>query len=354
MLEPERYGADELVDCALLLLEKVGLRAAMARDVAETLVEADLLGHDTHGLALLAPYLNELDRGQMARDGSYQVLAERPAVANWDGQRLPGPWLVRRAIDWAHSRARTHGMATVTLRRSHHIACLAAYLEPIARAGLMGIIASSDPAVASVAPFGGTQAVMTPNPLAVAIPTSGDPILVDVSMSVTTNGLSGRLRAAGKRGPHKFWLDSLGQATDDPGVIFAQPPGTILPLGGVEAGHKGYGLGLTIEALTSALAGYGRADLVEGWGANVFVQLLDPDAFGGVGAFTWQTDYLAQACRGSTPRSPDQPVRLPGERALARKREQLRDGVALHEAILPALQPWSTRLEVPLPIARQA
>lgn len=242
-----------------------------------------------------------------------------------------------------------HGAATVVIRRSHHIGCLAAYLEAPARAGLLVMLASSDPAVASVAPFGGSQAVFTPNPIAVGIPTSGDPVMIDVCASVTTNGMSARLKNAGQRGEHAWWLDALGRPTDDPAVIFAQPPGTILPLGGLEAGHKGYGLALTVEALTGALAGHGRADLPDGWGATVYLQLYDPAAFAGAGAFTWQADWLVDACRRSAPRVAGQPVRLPGERALARKREQLASGVALHPAIMPALEPWASRLGVDPP-----
>jgi LDH2 family malate/lactate/ureidoglycolate dehydrogenase len=349
--ETARHAADALVAFARALLEAAGMETDLAVDVAEVLVEGDLLGHDTHGLALLAGYLGELDKGRMTRIGEPEVLAERSVVATWDGDRLPGPALVRRAIEWAKPRARLHGTASVAIRRSHHIACLAAYLEPAARAGLLIEIYSSDPAAASVAPFGGTQAVFTPNPLAVGIPTSGDPILIDVSASVTTNGMTARMKAAGRRGEHRWWLDALGQPTDDPAVLFANPPGTILPLGGLDVGHKGYGLALMIEAMTGGLAGYGRADVVEGWGATVCVRLTDPDAFGGLSSFTWQTDWLVDACRRSAPRDPSHPVRLPGERALSRKREQLESGVALHPSILPALQPWAKRLHVAPPPA---
>jgi LDH2 family malate/lactate/ureidoglycolate dehydrogenase len=146
------------------------------------------------------------------REGEPRVLAERTVAATWDGERLPGPWLVRRAIDWARPRAQMHGSATVVIRRSHHIACLAAYLEPVARAGLLMMLTCSDPATASVAPFGGTQAVFTPNPLAVGIPTSGDPVMIDISASITTNGMTNRLKHAGQLGAHPWWLDALGPA----------------------------------------------------------------------------------------------------------------------------------------------
>jgi len=256
---------------------------------------------------------------------------------------------VRRAIAWAQPRAREHGAATVVIRRSHHIACLAAYLEPVAREGLLIELFSSDPAVASVAPFGGIRPVFTPNPLAVGIPGGADPILVDISASVTTNGMSNRLKAQGALGEHDWWLDAQGRPTRDPSVITATPPGTILPLGGLEAGHKGYGLALGIEALTAGLAGFGRADAVTGWGATVCVRLTDPQAFAGHEAFVRQVDWLIDACHGAGARDPARPVRLPGERGLARKREQLRDGVALHPSILPPLQPWAQRFGLPPP-----
>ena len=132
-------------------------------------------------------------------------------------------------------------------------------------------------------------------------------------------------------------------------MLFAQPPGTILPLGGLDAGHKGYGLALAIEAMTGGLAGFGRADPSEGWGATVCVRLTDPGAFAGLDAFVRQTDWIARACRGSVPRDAARPVRLPGERALSRKREQRTHGVALHPSILPALERFAHAHGLPPP-----
>jgi len=347
--ERTRYGAAALTDFAGRLLAAAGLPPGVARDVAEVLVEGDLLGHDTHGLALLAPYLAEIEKGSMSKVGEPEVVSRRASVATWDGRHLAGPWLVRQAIEWAGPLAREHGAATVVIRRSHHIACLAAYLERVARAGLMIEIQSSDPAVASVAPFGGTQAVFTPNPIAVGIPTSRDPIMIDVSSSVTTNGLSNRMRAAKVKGEHDWWLDAQGQPGNDPAVLFTTPPGTILPLGGLDSGHKGYGLLLMVEAMTAALGGFGRADAPQGWGAAVMVRISDPAAFGGLAAFTRQTDWLADACHASAPRTAGQSVRLPGERGLARKAEQVAHGIALPPTILSGLGDWAGRHHIDLP-----
>lgn len=346
-----RYRPEELVRFAEALFAAAGLDADKARTVAGLLVEADLMGHTTHGLALAAPYLGEVEKGGMAATGEPGVVRDKGACLTWDGRRLPGVWLAARAVDEAVGRAGRLGTGTVVVRDAHHIACLAAFLTRATDRGMMVILASSDPSVASVAPFGGTRAVFTPNPVAVGIPTGEgrDPVLVDVSTSVTTNGMSARLRAEGRRFDHPWLLDAGGRPTDDPEVLYADPPGTILPLGGLDHGHKGYGLTLMVEALTQGLGGFGRAEAPTGWGASFTVQALDPEAFGGLEGFTRETGHVADLCKASPPRPGVEAVRLPGEAALARKRRALAEGVALYPGVMPALEPWAKRLGVEPP-----
>ena len=331
------YSADALLRFGTALLEKAGLDSEPSGAVARTLVDGDLLGHDTHGLALLAPYVKALETGGMAKTGAPIVLSDRGASLAWEGQKLPGPWLVHSGIDALAPRARQYGSATLVIRRSHHIACLAAYLLRAAEAGFMMVLASSDAAVKSVAPHGGTRGVFTPNPIAFGIPTSGTPYLVDISASVTTNGMSARMHKAGRQFEHAWMLDAAGNPSHDPGVLAQDPPGTILPLGGLEAGHKGFGLALAVEALTAGLSGHGRADPPDGWGATVFMSLYDPSAFGGSADFMRQMDWVGAACRDNPPRPGVDGVRMPGDRGLARKAEQEAHGVALHPTIAPML-----------------
>ena len=344
-----RFAADSLVAFATALVERSGVRADIARDVADVLVTGDLLGHTTHGLALLAPYLVEIEKGAMAKSGEPAIVNSRPAAQTWDGGRLPGPWLTLRALDAAAAMAATHGTGTVVIRRSHHIACLAVYLLRATERGLVAIVQSSDPIVAAVVPHGGLTPIVTPNPIAAGLPTSGDPILIDISSSITSMGFAKQQMNAGKRLPGAWLIDHEGNATDDPSALFAEPKGALLPLGGLDAGYKGFGLALLIEALTAGLSGHGRADPPEGWGGTVFVQVLDPEAFGGLAAFTRQMDHMASAAHASTPRPGVTRVRLPGEAGMARLREQRAHGVALYPTIMPALVPWAKKLGVTVP-----
>jgi L-lactate dehydrogenase len=349
--KPTRYGVEKVRNFARELTAHAGVRMDIARDVVEVLLDADLLGHTTHGLALLSPYLEELAQGRMAKDGEPKVCSRRAAAETWDGERLPGPWLTLRALDRAAAMARTCGTGTVVIRRSHHIACLAAYLRRATEQGLIAIIESSDPTVAAVVPHGGVTPFITPNPIAAGLPTSGDPIMIDVSTSITSMGYAQQQMIAGKSLPGPWLIDAQGNATADPGVLFGEFKGALLPLGGLDAGHKGFALAILIEAMTAGLAGHGRADPPAGWGGTVFVQVLDPEAFGGLAAFKRQMDALADAAHNSKPRPGVDRVRLPGERGLQRYREQIAHGVALYPTIMPALAVWAEKYGVTVPVA---
>ena len=335
--EQPAYRAESLRELATTLLTHAGLNPTMAPSVASTLVEGDLLGHDTHGLALLPGYLKELQSGSMAANGHYQVISDKPAVAVWDGQRLPGPWLIEQGLNVIMPRARELGMASLVIGRSHHIACLAVYLMRAAQEGFVMVLASSDPNSASVAPFGGTRAVFTPNPIAIGYPCSNGDVLIDISASITTNGMSNRKAAAGERFANDWLLDAQGTPTNDPQVLNQDPAGTILPIGGLEYGHKGYGLALMIEALTGGLAGFGRADPKQGWGATVHITLYDIASFAGTSAFAKQMDEVAKQCLDNPPRPGVTAVRLPGQAGQTKRQAQLKSGVRLHPDIPKSL-----------------
>ncbi len=352
-MKDRRYRAEDLRTFAAHLLERAGLVAGRAAAVAGILVEGDLMGKTTHGLQLMGLYLKEARGGGMTLAGEPDVVADTEGVFTWDGNYLPGPWLVLTAMDEAERRVRRYGVVTAVIRRSHHIGPLQAYLARATEKNLMMILMASDPREDSVVPHGGLAPCYSPNPVAVGIPTDGAPILVDVSLSTTANGVVNRARAEGKRLPGPWLKDARGQPSDDPNVRFTEPPGALYPLGGADLGYKGFGLGLMVEALTAALGGHGRADRPTAWGASVFLQLIDPARFGGAEAFRRETGFLTDLCRSSPVAAGDPPVQMPGDGALRRRAEQLAAGVRLYPGIMEMLTERGAELgvEPPAPIA---
>ena len=348
-----RLPADRLIAFGQQLLHAAGQPSDRAQDVAEVLVEGDLLGHTTHGLSLLPLYLEEIARLRMPTTGEPTVIADQGSAVTWDGGYLPGPWLLRKAVALALERLQQHPLAVVVIRRAHHLACLQTYLRSVAESGVVILLTCTDPANRWVVPPGGTKPQYSPNPIAAGIPTTGEPHLIDISLSTTAAGTCVRAAKAGERLPGPWLADAQGQPTDDPRPLVDRQEGGLYPLGGFDLGYKGFGLALIMEALTSALCGHGRSDGNAQWGSSVFLMLIDPARFGGREAFARETSFLAEACRQTPTPEGGAPVRLPGEAALARRREQLAHGVALHPSILPALQPWADQLGVAMPASSQ-
>jgi LDH2 family malate/lactate/ureidoglycolate dehydrogenase len=344
-----RYNIEELILYIEALFLAAGMDADKSAIVAQLLVEADLMGHTTHGIAQAPAYLSGLENGLMLGTGDPIIVSDRGAAITWDGQRISGVWLTAMAIDLSVDRAKKYGTATMAIRRSGHIACLAAFLTRATDKGCMIELASSDPSIVSVAPYGGTKPAFTPNPIAIGIPTNKNPILIDISASITTNGLTGRLFSEGKKLPGDWVQDKSGRATNDPSVLFTEPPGTILPIGGKEYGHKGFGLALMIEALTQGLSGLGRADPPEGWGAAVYLKVTDPSAFGGMDEFIRQTSWLAESCRNNPPEEGVDKVRLPGDNAILNKAEAIANGLELYPGLLDGLKTFSDNYNISVP-----
>ena len=346
-----RYRAEELEALARGLLERTGMPVEKAIDVANVLVEGDLLGKSTHGLALLPLYLRDIEAGGMTLVGDPDVLNDFGACQNWDGRKLPGPWLLRRATAEAIGRAKRFGMGAVGIQRSHHTACLGAYLRPAIDADCMMLLTLTDPGHRSVAPFGGVTPVLTSNPLAFGAPAPDAPILIDMSTALMTNGGVAAYRQRGEALPFPFLMDAHGQTSTDPNIIGADPPGTILPLGGLEAGHKGFSISLMVELLTGCLSGRGRAEGDDGWSAAVFILVIEPAAFGGTELFRRQVKALAGQCRASRSRPGLDHVDLPGARSLAKRERQQRDGVLLSAAIVAELVSIAGHHGVSMPTA---
>ena len=345
----QRYRVDSLRQLAQALFVAAGMDADKAQSVAEVLVTGDMVGQRTHGMALCPQYLEQIEKGLMAKSGEPEVVRDSQAVFVWDGNYLPGPWLAARAIEQAVARVAQHGVVTGVIRRSHHIACLTSLIKQATDHGLAIILASSDPASGFIAPYGGKEPLFTPNPIAIGYPGTEAPVWIDVSTSITTVGMARQKSAADTPFAHPWLMDSDGNPTNDPHALDPGANGTLLPLGGREYGHKGFGLSLMIEMLTHGLGGFGRLDSEKRWGANVFLQLLDPAAFAGRDAFLRQMDFITGRCHANAPIDPADPVRMPGEMAQRRIREATASGLDVAPKVLEALTAAAGRYGVTLP-----
>jgi LDH2 family malate/lactate/ureidoglycolate dehydrogenase len=346
-----RVAYHALAPFAQALLLRAGLDADKAAAVARLLALTDGLGRRTHGLAMVTTYLAELEKGTMAKTGAPTVVKDTGATAVWDGHYLPGLWLTEHAIEVACARADTFGIAAIAIARSHHIGCLAALVKGAADRGYVALIANSDPSGARVAPYGGTRALFTPNPFAFGYPGAEHPVLIDTCASITTTSMTRRKHARGEQFDHPWLLDAQGTPTTDPAVLeHATPRGSLQLTGGVDHGHKGFGLALMIETLSQALSGHGRADAPTRWGGNVYVQVLRSDFFAGADAFAQQSEFLSNACRENPPIHSDAPVRVPGDAAAQHLAHARREGVAFDADVWEKIAAWAAKLAVPLPV----
>lgn len=343
-----RYAAEDLVQSTRRLFTAAGLEDEIAHSVAEILVEADLLGYDTHGLQFVPAYLGAIEAGRMKLAGRPEIIRDSGNVLVLDGDRLPGQWAVLQGLNLALERIREHPMLSVAIRRSGNISCLATYARRAAEAGYLAIVTASAPGNSVVAPHGGRRALLSTNPIAFAIPADGHPILADTSTSSITNRAIERAIRQQTPLPADRVVDSGGRPSTDPEAVFADPPGAILPLGGMELGHKGFAFSLLVEALTSGLAGAGRSEGA-GAGNNTFLLLLDPEAYSGSDYLRREMTHLAAEVRETPPVEGGEAVRLPGDRAYERYNEQKRIGVQLHPEITGLLRPCFEKYGLSMP-----
>jgi LDH2 family malate/lactate/ureidoglycolate dehydrogenase len=288
---------------------------------AHVLVEAELKGHPSHGLLRLPRILRRIERGliDMASVGAAHWRSE--AILDVDGERGLGPIVAAAALDHLFARTAAIGMSLAAIRNSNHIGMLAYYVEQIAERGFIGIAMSSSEAL--VHPHGGTRAMLGTNPVAIAVPTSGRPLVLDLATSVVSMGKIHHHADSATPIPLGWARDAEGQETSDPARAKL---GSIAPFGGA----KGYGLGIAIELLVASLAGSALAPDVRGTLDAEFVcnkgdVLIAIDARASPDLLDRLSAYL-DLVRHSPPSDPAQPVRAPGDGAHIRRENALIQG----------------------------
>jgi LDH2 family malate/lactate/ureidoglycolate dehydrogenase len=345
-----RIEAAAITAWAQQCAEQAGAAAEVAANIAKYLVAADLMGFRTHGLIRLRYNLSCLSQGLSKGQGEPRCLSGRAALELWDADFLPGLHTMPMAVARAIAMARDYGTGTVVLRRTQHVAALAVYLEQATDADMMIQIMCATPAQRAVAPFGGKSAWFSPNPLAIGVPTSTQPVLFDVSLSMLAAGKVRTAIAEGKPLPFPALITATGDYTCDARTFLADPASVLAPLGGADLGYKGTGLNLYSELWTLALSQYGRHQAANDGDANtVWIQVIDPAAVGDSEHFKQQAQAQVAGMCAVTPIDANQPVRVPGSGALGLRAQQLQHGISFSAAVIKQLQWCAEQYHTPLP-----
>ena len=170
--------------------------------------------------------------------------------------------------------------------------------------------------------------------MAIGFPTNNLPVIIDISASITTNNMIAEKIANEQKFDFNCLLTSEGIPSNDP-LEVRDKSGTVLPVGGMEYGHKGYGLALGIEALSQGLSGFGRVDNPKSMNLSTFIQIIDPEFFSGLDEFKNKCHTVSKAKKNNP--IPGKTVYLPGERALTKRDEALKNGIFINEVTKSSL-----------------
>ena len=293
---------------ATSVFERVGTPADLAAFVSNSLVEANLAGHDSHGVLRLPGYCASLQAGDIVPDARASIIARQRATAVIDGALGWGQPAMQLATDTTIRLARDCGLAAAVVRNCYHVGRVTPYVETVARAGMIGIAMSN--AGPGVAPFGSRQRVLGTNPFAWSMPigAAGELLTFDIATAAIAEGKLRVALAQNKSVDAGMLVDRDGQPTTDPHDFFAG--GAILPFGG----HKGNGISILAQMLGRALAGMDTTGFDGPRGANgPIILAIDPSCF--VSQDEFQSEVAAQAALigSSIPAAEFDEVLLPGE-----------------------------------------
>lgn len=345
------FTKEELIKVCTDIIEATGTSRDNAQLIAELLSDANSTGHDSHGVIRVPQYLDAIEKKEILTDVEVEIVRENPLTAIVDGNWGFGQITMSRAVEVGLEKASKQGLAAITVRNANHIGRLGSYVDHIARQGMIGLLfvnAVGTPAF-RMAPWGGTEPRLVTDPLAFGIPaSSGEPIVMDMTTTVVAEGKVRVKRNRGEQTPDGWLLDAEGKPTNDPNLLYADPPGSILPLGGTAAGHKGYGLNVAIELLAGVLSGAGCIGKDERLSNGVLLIILDIEQFLPLEDFYKESDTFIKHVKSSPPAEGFDEILLPGEIEAKVKRQRTQEGIFVEEETWEQILEWSRKLGVDL------
>ena len=342
------FAAETLRTLAVDLLTAAAVPPDEAAIVARHCVDANLVGHDSHGIIQVPTYVDRIRREHIVPGAAWEVVRETPTTAVIDGHWGFGYVVNERAMRHTIAKAADSGVAAATVRRQGHIGRLASYPLMAVEAGMIGMIwADSGRAPKAVAPFGGREARLGTNPWAVAVPSTLDgPLFIDMATSAVAQGKVSLAAARGEEVPRGWIVDKEGRFTVDPHELFKG--GALLPLGGATEGYKGYGLAVIGEILCGLLTGLGFG--VEPTGRHndgCFMAVFKVDAFRPLAQFRDEVTAFARYLKATPPSEGSAGVLYPGEVEHRTRLHRSEHGVTIEDATWRKLDALAGELGVP-------
>ena len=337
------FTAEQLLSFGQAVLRAAGASPIEADCVADELVGANRVGHDSHGVMRLVQYVQMMDGGFVRPGSRLEIVNQGPSFAVADGGLNFGQVIMAEVLPLAIIKARQTGTSTIVVRNCNHVGRLGAFTEKLAHEGFVALMAVNSPGPGGVAPFGGIDRKIGTNPLSIAAPAQPSPLVLDMTTSATAEG---KLRVAFQKGesvPEGLIIDGHGNPSTNPGDYYSKPFGAILPLGGA-MGHKGFGLAVMIDVLCGILSGsgFGRDDLPRG-SNGVWLHLIDVGQIAGRDEYDrWIAGYAAHI--KSSRRAPGvDEILLPGEIESRRQRTRDAEGIPLPDETLRQLNELGAR-----------
>lgn len=324
------------------LFAAAGSSAPVADEVSAILINANLSGHDSHGVLRIPVYLQQIADSKLAPAAEPKIVRDEPNLLHVDGQNGFGHYTAHKAMQWAIEKAKRETVCCVTFENLNHIGRVGEYAEAAARADCLGMITvgGGGKGQGSVAPFGGGQPALGTNPIAIGAPTGDDtPFVLDFATSVVAHGKIMVARSRNAELPPGCIVDKEGNPSVDPEAFYEG--GHLLTF----ANHKGYALSLFVALLGGLAGGFDdeRASM-----GGAFMQVFNISAFTDISAYRRHVRAFLDGMKSTSPAAGHSEVLAPGDFEVRTRRERLASGVEVPESILDQLHEWAARLDVPL------
>lgn len=330
-----KFGADVLHKYCYDLLTASGVAPDCALAVADVLIDADLAGISTHGLSRLSIYMQRMDAGVVSRSNNIEVVKEGPSSVVIDAGNTLGAPSAKFAMELCIKKAKETGCCFATVRNSNHFGATAYYTKMAAAKDMIGFACTN--LTGKIAPFGSAEPFMGTNPISVAAPSNGKPVVLDMTPSVVALGKLILAQKLGQSIPLGWALDKDGKPTTDPAE---GRKGSLIPIGG----PKGSGMAIVVDILSGILSGSGYGPHLHDLyvmdapqGVGHFMGAIDIAHFIDVEAFKAALSNMIAEIKGLKKADGVQEILMPGELELNRIQQNKEQGIDLPDPVYQEL-----------------